>query len=182
MEAFRAAAERNITISVALNHRSKLWQYGKSPSEMMPELVEYCDLIVGGSYEAHDHDFAPVAIALRERFPQAARFVTTLRESFSASHNTYTGLLWDGETMHSSPTYQLTHIVDRVGGGRWRQLHGGVDSRTHQLAERPDLCATFCRRGLRAEANDPRGCQSCHRGGGHRPDGRGWEWAGEAVA
>ncbi|MBB4079583.1 2-dehydro-3-deoxygluconokinase [Lewinella aquimaris] len=126
LEACRAAAERGITISVDLNHRSKLWQYGKTPAEVMPELVELCDVIVGGSYEAERYfgievedkeDFTPLAKALRQRFPKARHIVTTLRDSISASHNTYTALLWDGDTLHSSPTYELTHIVDRVGGG-----------------------------------------------------------------
>ncbi len=124
LEACKAAAERGITISVDLNHRSKLWQYGKDPSEVMPELVEYCDLIVGGAFEAEkyfgvsvDGDFEALARALGARFPKAGRIVTTHRKSYSASHNAYTGLLWDGETLHSSPTYELTHIVDRVGGG-----------------------------------------------------------------
>ncbi|NJB87116.1 2-dehydro-3-deoxygluconokinase [Lewinella marina] len=125
-EACRAAAERGITISVDLNHRSKLWQYGKSPAEVMPELVDYCDVIVGGSFEAahyfgvrveDDSDFLSLAKALGQRFPKATRIVTTLRDSISASHNTYSALLWDGTELHSSPTYQLTHIVDRVGGG-----------------------------------------------------------------
>ena len=83
-------------------------------------------VIVGGSYEAERYfgievddksDFLPVAKALRQRFPRAHRIVTTLRGTISASHNTYTALLWDGETLHSSPTYEITHIVDRVGGG-----------------------------------------------------------------
>ncbi|MCP9236969.1 PfkB family carbohydrate kinase [Lewinella sp. JB7] len=126
LEACRAAVDRGITISVDLNHRSKLWQYGKTPAEVMPELVEYCDVIVGGAYEAERYfgieianstDFTPLAQALRQRFPRAGSIVTTLRDTISASHNTYTALLWDGERLHSSPTYQLTHIVDRVGGG-----------------------------------------------------------------
>ena len=126
LEACRAAAARGITISVDLNHRSKLWQYGKTPAEVMPELVEYCDVIVGGSYEAERYfgiqvadasGFEPVARALRDRFPRATKIVTTLRDTISASHNNYTALLWDGEQMHSSPTYEITHIVDRVGGG-----------------------------------------------------------------
>ncbi|WP_116127168.1 sugar kinase [Lewinella sp. IMCC34183] len=122
-EACREASARGITISVDLNHREKLWQYGKSPREVMPELIEYCDLIVGGAREAASYfdiqgeDFADVARQLQQRFPKARRIATTLRETLSASHNTYSGLLWDGEELHAAPVYQLTHIVDRVGGG-----------------------------------------------------------------
>ena len=43
--------------------------------------------------------------------------VVTLRGSLSASHNTWSGVLWDGQRLHQAPTYQITHIVDRVGGG-----------------------------------------------------------------
>ena len=126
LEACRAASDRGLTISVDLNHRSKLWQYGKSPAEVIPPLVEHCDLIVGGAFEAEHYfgikiedraDFAALARAIRERFPRAGRIVTTLRETISASHNNYTALLRDGSRLHASPTYELTHIVDRVGGG-----------------------------------------------------------------
>jgi len=43
--------------------------------------------------------------------------ITTLRGSINASHNSWAGVLYDGQTLYESPTYQITHIVDRVGGG-----------------------------------------------------------------
>jgi 2-dehydro-3-deoxygluconokinase len=51
------------------------------------------------------------------KFPRVKKVITTLRGSVSASHNTWTGVLWDGKTLFDAPTYQITHIVDRVGGG-----------------------------------------------------------------
>ena len=156
LEACRAAAGRGIRISVDLNHRSKLWQYGKSPADVMPELVQYCDVIVGGNYEARryfgieindDTDFVSVARALRERFPNASRIVTTLRESISASHNNYTALLWDGVRLYASPTYQLTHIVDRVGGGD--SFMGGL---IHGLLAWPDDLSYALRFAVAASA------------------------------
>ncbi len=53
LEAVRMASERNIFISIDLNYRSKLWQYGKSPSSVMPAIAEYCDLIMGNIWSAH---------------------------------------------------------------------------------------------------------------------------------
>ena len=50
-------------------------------------------------------------------FPRAKKVITTLRGSISASHNSWSGVLYDGETLYEAPTYQITHIVDRVGGG-----------------------------------------------------------------
>ena len=43
--------------------------------------------------------------------------ITTLRGSISASHNSWAGVLYDGKTLYESTTYQITDIVDRVGGG-----------------------------------------------------------------
>ena len=52
-----------------------------------------------------------------ERFPRCNKVIITLRGSISASHNSWSGVLYDGETLYEAPTYQITHIVDRVGGG-----------------------------------------------------------------
>ena len=136
LEACKAAAARGIPISTDLNYRKKLWKYGKSPQEVMPALVEHCDVILGNEEDAEKHfdihpdsvdvtqgdtmdpqAYLPVCKALMERFPKAKKVITTLRGSISASHNTWSGVLWDGKTLHTAPTYQLTHIVDRVGGG-----------------------------------------------------------------
>ena len=54
---------------------------------------------------------------MQAKFPKAKKIITTLRGSISASHNTWAGVLYDGETMFKSQEYQITHIVDRVGGG-----------------------------------------------------------------
>ena len=52
-----------------------------------------------------------------KKFPKAKKVITTLRGSISASHNTWAGILYDGTDIFTSPEYQITHIVDRVGGG-----------------------------------------------------------------
>ena len=136
LEACKVAASKGIPISTDLNYRKKLWNYGKSPQEIMPALVEHCDVILGNEEDAEKHfdihpesvdvtqgdtmdpmAYLPVCKALMERFPKASKVITTLRGSISASHNTWSGVLWDGEKMYTAPTYQLTHIVDRVGGG-----------------------------------------------------------------
>jgi len=52
-EMLRAAADKKgITISVDLNYRPKLWQYGVAPTAVMPELVQYCDLVMGNLWAA----------------------------------------------------------------------------------------------------------------------------------
>src|SRR5690606_20683682 len=52
-EALQAASSKGITISVDLNYRNKLWQYGKQPIEVMPGLVKYCNLVMGNLWAAN---------------------------------------------------------------------------------------------------------------------------------
>ncbi len=136
LEAIKAANQLGVTVSTDLNYRAKLWKYGKKPDEVMPALVEGCDVILGNEEDAEKHfhihpdevdvtkgdtvdssAYHSVCRKVMERFPRAKKVITTLRGSISASHNSWAGLLYDGKTFYESPTYQITHIVDRVGGG-----------------------------------------------------------------
>jgi 2-dehydro-3-deoxygluconokinase len=135
LEAVRKATEMGLTVSCDLNYRRKLWKWGKTPTEVMTELVRYADIAVGneedadkvfgirapgvdvlkGKVEAGRYLF--VAEKLVEKFPNLKKVAITLRGSISASHNTWSGVLYDGENFCTAPTYDITHIVDRVGGG-----------------------------------------------------------------
>lgn len=137
LEAVKAASEKGITISTDLNYRAKLWQYGGNREAIMTELTSYCDIILGNEEDAekhfgihpegldvhkHGHDvkaeaFLSVCKQMMKKFPKAKKVITTLRGSISASHNTWAGVLYDGSDMYESPQYQITDIVDRVGGG-----------------------------------------------------------------
>ncbi|MGC8839675.1 MAG: PfkB family carbohydrate kinase [Anaerolineae bacterium] len=135
LEAITTAKEMGLTVSCDLNYRAKLWKWGRRASEVMPELVRHCDVAVGneedadkvfgiqapgvdvvaGKVEAEKYRF--VCEELHRRFPNLRTIAITLRGSISASHNTWSGVLWHGGTFHIGRTYDLTHIVDRVGGG-----------------------------------------------------------------
>jgi len=136
LEALKVAREMRLTISTDLNYRKNLWKYGKASNEIMPELVKYCDIILGNEEDAEKHfnihpkgvdvtqgdtidakAYISVCQQLMKRFDQCKKVIITLRGSISASHNTWSGVLYDGDKLHESPTYQITHIVDRVGGG-----------------------------------------------------------------
>jgi len=136
LEAIQAANRLGVTVSTDLNYRKKLWKYGKQPGEVMPELVAGCDIILGNEEDAEKHfDLHPEGVdvthgdsvdgkaylsvlkQLMEMFPRAKKVITTLRGSISASHNSWTGVLYDGNTLYEAPSYEITHIVDRVGGG-----------------------------------------------------------------
>jgi len=137
LEAVKAARKLGITISTDLNYRAKLWKYGVEPEVIMTELTSYCDIILGNEEDAEKHfgiksegldittqgehvkaeAFLSVCRQMMKKFPNAKKVITTLRGSISASHNTWAGVLYDGKTMFKSPEYQITDIVDRVGGG-----------------------------------------------------------------
>ncbi len=136
LEAIKVANRMGVTVSTDLNYRKKLWKYGKTPSEVMPALVEGCDVILGNEEDAEKHfDLHPEGVdvtqggsvdgksylsvlqQLQKMFPRAKKVITTLRGSISASHNTWTGVLYNGKTLYEAPSYDITHIVDRVGGG-----------------------------------------------------------------
>jgi 2-dehydro-3-deoxygluconokinase len=137
LEAVKIASSKGITISTDLNYRAKLWKYGVPSEPIMTELTSYCDVILGNEEDAekhfgikpegldvtkHGHDvtaeaFLSVCEQMMKKFPRAKKVITTLRGSISASHNSWAGVLYDGKTMFKSPVYQITDIVDRVGGG-----------------------------------------------------------------
>lgn len=137
LEAIKAANRRGLTISCDLNYRKNLWKYGRTAAEVMPELVEGCDVILGNEEDAekvfgikpegfdatttagdvHAAEFESVCVQLMRRFGKAKKVIITLRGSINANHNTWGGVLYDGKTLYQSPRYDITHIVDRVGGG-----------------------------------------------------------------
>jgi len=134
-EAIRTANKKGITVSTDLNYRKNLWKYGKKASEVMPLLVDGCDIILGNEEDAekvfgikpdtgdvtggHIEAFAYESVCrqLMQKFPRAKKVIITLRGSLSASHNTWSGVLWNGKNLLQAPVYDITHIVDRVGGG-----------------------------------------------------------------
>ena len=133
--AVETAAEMGLSISCDLNYRSKLWKWGKEPGEVMAGLVEHTDYAVGNEEDAEkvfgitaegvDVEAGHVEAAayksvcqqLMDRFGKLKKVGVTLRGSVSASHNNWSGVLYDGETLYEGPQYEITHIVDRVGGG-----------------------------------------------------------------
>jgi 2-dehydro-3-deoxygluconokinase len=135
LEAAKTAKEMGLTVSCDLNYRAKLWNYGKKAGEVMSELVKYCDVAIGNEEDAEKvfgikaantnvtsgqvdaAQYQSVCEQLNKRFPNLKTIAITLRGSISASHNTWSGILWDNGKIYVAPEFDITHIVDRVGGG-----------------------------------------------------------------
>ncbi len=134
-EAIGVARQMGVTVSCDLNYRAKLWKWGKKAGEVMHDLVAGCDVAVGneedaekvfgitapdadvtgGKVDAEQYRF--VCEKLAERFPNLKTVAVTLRGSISASHNTWSGALWQSDAFYTAPVYNIVPIVDRVGGG-----------------------------------------------------------------
>ena len=130
--ACEAAKRHGVTVSVDLNFRKKLWTSEKAISVMRP-LMQYVDVCIGHEEDANmclgykpDADVEggkTDAEGYYEIFKGMMKefgfkyVVSTLRESYSASHNGWKALIYDGKTFYESKHYDINPIIDRVGGG-----------------------------------------------------------------
>jgi 2-dehydro-3-deoxygluconokinase len=135
LEAVQAAREMGLTVSCDLNYRKNLWKWGKEAGKVMPELVSHCDVAIGNEEDADKvfglrapgadvtggkveaDAYAHVCSGLASYFPGLKTIAITLRGSLSASHNTWSAILWQQGRLYTAPTYSIAPIVDRVGGG-----------------------------------------------------------------
>lgn len=131
-EALEAASAKGLTISVDLNYRAKLWQYGKKPTEIMPELVQYCDIIMGNMWAVESLLGIPSPIEssagktndelieatgksmlqLHKQYSDATSFAYTFR-----LEKEYWAILQHGKDMAVSKKFLIGDIVDKVGSG-----------------------------------------------------------------
>ncbi len=129
-EALETARTLGLTVSCDLNYRATLWKWGRSAEEVMPELLQYCDVLFGNEENAErifgirgpENEDAPercrrVCQALAERFPNLQTIAFTLRGALSATRNTWSGVLWERGNFYVAPVYDIPFIVDRVGAG-----------------------------------------------------------------
>jgi 2-dehydro-3-deoxygluconokinase len=135
LQAVKAARKLGLTVSCDLNYRAKLWKWGRTAGEVMRELVSYCDVAIGNEEDAEkmfgirapEADVARgkvsarkyrfVCESLAKKFTNLKTIAITLRGSFSASHNSWSAVLWREGKFFRGPNFDITHIVDRVGSG-----------------------------------------------------------------
>ena len=135
LEAIQVANRLGVTVSTDLNYRKNLWKYGKTANEVMPDLVAGCDIVLGNEEDAEmvlgikpegvdvtgghveAEAYRSVSQQIMAKYPRVKKVITTLRGSVNANHNTWSGVLYDGKTLLKAADYNITHIVDRVGGG-----------------------------------------------------------------
>ena len=137
LKAIKLANKLGIIVSCDINYRANLWNYGKKAEEVMFEMVAGSDIILGNeedcekvfgiklqNFDASNTDgminqssFISVCQQMMRKFPRCKKILITLRGAINANHNTWGGVLYDGNRLIESHRYDITDIVDRVGGG-----------------------------------------------------------------
>lgn len=132
LAACKMAKQLGVLVSCDLNFRKKLWNQEQAQKVMRP-LMKYVDICIGNEEDAENClGFKPDSNVLLgktdaegykkifEAMVKTFKFkyvATTLRESYSASHNGWKALLYDGKKFYQSKHYDISPIVDRVGSG-----------------------------------------------------------------
>ena len=135
-ELLEAASKKNITISVDLNYRAKLWQYGAAPTDIMPGLVAHCDLVMGNLWAAEKMLGIPVDTSLTtgnkadyleharissekimKTFPKVKHVAKTFRFDHGEKGIRYYTSLYTNKTLYHSTEYISESILDKVGSG-----------------------------------------------------------------
>lgn len=130
--AVKEAKKRNIKVSCDINHRKKLWKYGKKIEDIMPEIVKYSDIVFANEYDAvkilgvdsdinvdsdiKDEDYKNIMDKLISKY-SLETVITTRREIINSNHNNICALLYNNKNLYKSKEYSITNIVDRIGTG-----------------------------------------------------------------
>lgn len=134
LEALKVARSKGITVSLDFNYRGKLWKYGKSAPEVMREIVKYADIGMANEEDCQkslgikaDVDvrkgkldlkvYEKLTLNVLDEFPNLEKIAITMRESYSADHNGWSGVLRNNNEFIAGKEYDIKDIVDRIGGG-----------------------------------------------------------------
>jgi 2-dehydro-3-deoxygluconokinase len=123
MEGLKAAKRHGVKVSADINYRSGLWQYGRSPGEVLAPLVEHSHVLIAAASDTSsifgiDADgYLGLYGTLKQRFPGLEYLIASQRQSISASRNTISGILCNGTEVMETRIYDVEHIVDRIGSG-----------------------------------------------------------------
>ena len=137
MDAVRAAKRNGLRISVDLNYRSRLWDYGKQPIDVMPELVAYCDVIMGNIWAANkmlgtsvdstldrqttsEEYFKHAKASANEifnKFPNCQHVANTFRFMDRPTHNLFYGTYHTRLNSVISEIKETDQVIDRIGSG-----------------------------------------------------------------
>ncbi len=125
LAALKVAREKGVTVSADINYRSGLWKYGKTPGEILAPLVDLSQVVVAAESDTESIfgirgdgvHYEAVAQAMKKRFSGMECMLASRRASTSASHNSLSGVFWNGNEVFETKTHDIDNIIDRIGSG-----------------------------------------------------------------
>jgi 2-dehydro-3-deoxygluconokinase len=134
IDSLRTARRLGSNTSLDLNFRKNLWKWGRKAQEVMPDLLKHADVCIANEEDCQKclgitvevdvesgvlsaDQYRKLAEAVLAQYPDLKKIAITLRESRNASHNGWSACLHNRKEFLLSTKYEITHIVDRVGGG-----------------------------------------------------------------
>jgi len=134
LDALKSAKEMKMMVSCDLNYRSKLWKYGKPATDVMTALMPYVDVMIGNEEDCEKifgvkgadvksaeqvsaSAYLNVTEQMKRRFPSIKKIAITLRGSISATHNTWSAVLYDDGKLFTARQYNIDNVIDRIGSG-----------------------------------------------------------------
>lgn len=125
-EALKAASKKGLIISADFNYRSTLWQYGKHCSEVMPHLLQYCDVLLAdvdtsklyfNITPSPDNLVADTFLQLSQKLPRCKTIAMTMRQQIAAGAYKYCGHLFKDGLLFNSKRYDISQVAERIGTG-----------------------------------------------------------------
>ncbi len=166
LRALVIAKQKNVFVSADIYYRSNLWKYGKKPQDVMPDLVQYCDLVLaneqnleeifGIKMEKTSNPFVNSAEKMMKAYPQIKKIVDTERISISASHNQIKAKMFNGKDFLETAYQEISPIVDRIGGGDAFMaglIYGLLYYQDDQQALNFGICASALKHTIEGDTN-----------------------------
>ena len=132
--AIQEAKKRNAKVSVDINYRKKLWNYGENVEMVMPEIVRYSDILFANEYDAikilgvksnldinsninnNEEEYKNIMQQLIDKYSLDI-ILTTRRESINSNYNNIYAILYSNNNLYKSKKYRIENIIDRIGTG-----------------------------------------------------------------
>jgi len=173
LESVQKARAKGLTVSCDLNYRKNLWKWGKPAVDVMRELVQHVDIAIANEedvqmtlgiqvdVDVHSGKLDPaqyekLAGMVLDAYPGLQAIAISLRESYNVSHNGWSACLHDRRQFMVSRYYDITHIVDRVGGGdsfAGGLIYGWLELPTHQDALEFAVAASCLKHSIPGDFN-----------------------------
>lgn len=125
LNAIKTANALHIPVSGDINSRDNMWKYGKSMQSVIPDLVQYTDIVITSAHGikqifglgSAEDKFKTSSKLLMEQYPRIKKVIGKTRKTHSASHHQIQGKIWNGKSYTKTEILDITHVIDRVGTG-----------------------------------------------------------------